>query len=215
MTNRIFLDYRHRLQCRFTTQWNFLQAEDGKSKACKACSSDADRVRVGSTSGGCSVSGATLGLLRVVPITAGLLWATLLGAGGSASGGTSGSGVGGRGRCSKGLAAGEEAGEAGLLAVGVLLGVLWASVSLVALHRALGRLQDLGSVGTGDTKALSPACYVGNVALVGTLLLRSGRVARNRRRTGDGGGLVLGKGESAEGERGDNDGVLHCDVWLF
>lgn len=107
------------------------------------------------------------------------------------------------------MAAGEELGVALLLALAVFLGGLRAPITLVALHGALGRLINLGLVGTSDAQALSLASYIGIVAPCSARLL-----ALERGEGAGGGGSILGKGKDADGQREDNSGVLHVDRWI-
>jgi len=107
-----------------------------------------------------------------------------------------------------GLAGGEEAGNASLLALGVRRGRSRGAVALVALHGALGGVDDLGGVGVGSTDARGLSVDISSGAR-SDAGLGGGEAADDAGRGGDGGG-GLGMGERA-GEEGrqDDGGVLH------
>ena len=107
-----------------------------------------------------------------------------------------------------GLGAREEAGEAVLLALGVLVGVLLGTASLVAVRSALGGLVDLRSVGARVAHARGLARYIACVALLDAADLRreAGGCGRGRS-AGDGGRL----GEDAGSKSENGNGVLHVD----
>lgn len=110
----------------------------------------------------------------------------------------------------KRLGAGEVARIAVHQAVAILLRILGASATLVALVGTLVGLEDLGGVGAGDTKALGAAGHVGGIARHGAGLLGSERDAGGRGRGGCDGGGLLGDGEGANGQSEEGGGVLHC-----
>lgn len=114
----------------------------------------------------------------------------------------------------KGLAAGEELVVTVLEALGVRFRLLGASVTLVTLCSAFVGLQDLRSVGAGDTNTLRTAgnvfggtrCEAAGLGGGGNAGSAGGRACNNGR-------LVLGKSEDANSEREEDGRVLHCDCF--
>lgn len=109
-------------------------------------------------------------------------------------------------RRSQSLAAGEEAGVAGLQTLSILLGRSRGPITLVALVGTLIGVDDLGFIRTGDAQALRTAGHVAGIA---------GRKAAGLGSKSSGGGSGLGHGEDTDSESEDDSGVLHVGGCLW